>query len=50
MQEFVLRYIITTTICATSKVDDLTMGVEGKRKVGAVNFKPASNKQNQLQW
>jgi len=40
----------TTSICATSKVDDLTMGVEGKRKVGAVNSKPADNKQNQFQW
>jgi hypothetical protein len=40
----------TTVICATSKVDDLTMGVEGKRKVGAVNSKPADNKQNQFQW
>jgi len=40
----------TTSICATSKVDDLTMGVEGKRKVGAVNSKPADKKQNQFQW
>jgi hypothetical protein len=40
----------TTMIRATSKVDDLTMGVEGKRKVGAVNSKPADNKQNQFQW
>lgn len=40
----------TTAICATSKVDDRTMGAEGKRKIGAVNSKHADNKQNQLQW
>ena len=40
----------TTAICATSKVDDRTMGAEGKRKIGDVNSKHADNKQNQFQW
>ena len=34
----------TTTICATNKVDNVTVVAEGKRKVGVVNSKSADNK------
>jgi predicted nucleic acid binding AN1-type Zn finger protein len=39
-----------TAICATNNIDNLTVVVEGKRKVGGVNSKSADNKRNQSQW